>query len=194
MRPWPRPRRWLDFTRYCACPWPSWPFPRWASAPSPNAKTSWSPSWASFTPTTGSPSPILPRQDALQRAVRVPHPKPSRLAGRRRLADHQTELATLLAALAAVGQPDHAAAARAYAAGISQVLPHHPVEYAVAPAGLLALEPGWPMLDELQPGDKELLVASAVAVIANDGVMTVAETELLRMVCALLHCPLPRLA
>ena len=51
------------------------------------------------------------------------------------------------------------------------------------------------MLDELQPGDKELLVASAVAVIANDGVMTVAETELLRgMVCALLHCPLPRLA
>ena len=122
------------------------------------------------------------------------HPKPSRLAGRRRLADHQTEVAELLAALAAVGQPDHAAAARAYAAGISQVLPHRPVEYAVAPAGLLALEPGWPMLDELRPGDKELLVASAVAVIANDGVMTVAETELLRTVCALLHCPLPRLA
>ena len=122
------------------------------------------------------------------------HPKPSRLAGRRRLANHQTEVATLLAALAAVGQPDHAAAAHAFAAGISQVLPHRPVEYAVAPAGLLALEAGWPMLDELQPGDKELLVASAVAVIANDGVMTVAETELLRMVCALLHCPLPRLA
>jgi hypothetical protein len=38
------------------------------------------------------------------------------------------------------------------------------------------------------------LVAATVDVISHDGQMTVAETELLRTVCALLHCPLPPLA
>jgi hypothetical protein len=33
-----------------------------------------------------------------------------------------------------------------------------------------------------------------VTVIGHDDVMTVAEIELLRTVCALLHCPLPPLA
>jgi hypothetical protein len=33
-----------------------------------------------------------------------------------------------------------------------------------------------------------------VTVIGHDGVMTVSEIELLRTVCAVLHCPLPPLA
>lgn len=33
-----------------------------------------------------------------------------------------------------------------------------------------------------------------VTAIGHDGTMTVAEIELLRTVCALLHCPLPPLA
>ena len=122
------------------------------------------------------------------------HPKPRRLAGRHGSRTARPRSPRCSAALAAVGQPDHAQRPRAFAAGHRPVTPDLRSRTRVAPAGLLALEPGWPVLDELQPGDKELLVAGAVAVIANDGVMTVAETELLRTVCALLHCPLPRLA
>jgi hypothetical protein len=52
----------------------------------------------------------------------------------------------------------------------------------------------WPALDGLNPADKQLLVESMVGVIGHDGTMTVAEIELLRTICALLHCPLPPLA
>lgn len=41
-----------------------------------------------------------------------------------------------------------------------------------------------------QPADKELLVRAMVTVIGHDGKMTVAELELLRTICAMLHCPL----
>jgi hypothetical protein len=34
-------------------------------------------------------------------------------------------------------------------------------------------------------------VAGVVAVIAEDGVTTVTEMELLRTICGILHCPLP---
>jgi hypothetical protein len=67
------------------------------------------------------------------------------------------------------------------------------VPYAPPEGGVLALEPAWPALDGLRPGDKERLVAATVAVISHDGLMTVPETELLRTVCGLLHCPLPPL-
>jgi len=38
---------------------------------------------------------------------------------------------------------------------------------------------------------KELLLEGIVAAISNDGQVSVAEAELLRTVCAALHCPLP---
>ena len=46
-------------------------------------------------------------------------------------------------------------------------------------------------LDALQPLGKELLIEGLVAAISHDGFVTVAESELLRTVCASLHCPLP---
>jgi hypothetical protein len=100
--------------------------------------------------------------------------------------------ATLLAVLAAAGQQDPARAAVAYAAGMAQVVPGTTVPFAPAPA--VALENVWPVLDGLDGPEKQYLVTGMVTTIANDGVMTVSEIELLRTVCALLHCPLPPLA
>ena len=57
-----------------------------------------------------------------------------------------------------------------------------------------ALEHVWPVLDGLDGPEKQFLVAGVVTVTGHDGVMTVTEVELLRTVCALLHCPLPPLA
>jgi hypothetical protein len=118
-------------------------------------------------------------------------PKPARRSGRRSLSDYPAETATLLATLAHAGNPDRESAERAFAAGIGQIFPQ--AELPLTAPGIPELEKVWPALDAVQPRDKELLVIAAVAAIAQDGVMTVAEVELLRTICALLHCPLPPL-
>jgi Zn-dependent protease with chaperone function len=100
--------------------------------------------------------------------------------------------ATLLAVLAAAGQPDRAVAEAAYRAGLAQVVPGAVLPFGPVPA--VQLEGLWPVLDGLDGPEKQFLVAGMVTVIGDDGVMTVAEIELLRTVCALLHCPLPPLA
>lgn len=120
-------------------------------------------------------------------------PKPRRQNGRQTIADRQAEVLTLLSTLAFAGSPDPAVAAQAFAAGLARVLPGTSRQYVPPTQGVLDLEAGWPVLDDLQPSDKELLVAGVVAVIGHDGVMTLDEIELLRTVCALLHCSLPML-
>jgi Zn-dependent protease with chaperone function len=114
--------------------------------------------------------------------------------GRRRVrreAIHQAA-ATLLSVLADAGQRDRAAAEAAYRAGLAQVVSD--VTLPFTPVPVVSLEGGWPVLDALDGQHKQLLVAGMVTAIGHDGTMTVAEIELLRTVCALLHCPLPPLA
>jgi hypothetical protein len=48
-------------------------------------------------------------------------------------------------------------------------------------------------LDRLPPLVKQELIAALVIVILHDRQITLAESELLRVMCALLHCPLPPL-
>jgi hypothetical protein len=100
--------------------------------------------------------------------------------------------ATLLAVLADGGRQDRAAAGAAYRAGLAQVVPGAALPF--APVSAVALERVWPVLDVMDGPEKQFLVGGVVTVIGNDGVMTVAEIELLRTVCALLHCPLPPIA
>ncbi|TCB96033.1 peptidase M48 [Micromonospora zingiberis] len=113
---------------------------------------------------------------------------------RRTLTDARSAAGFLLATLAQVGHAEPADAERAFQAGIGTLLPGSTVAYAPPENGVLALETAWPVLDGLRPADKERLVAAVVAVISHDGMMTVAEIELLRTICGLLHCPLPPMA
>lgn len=46
-------------------------------------------------------------------------------------------------------------------------------------------------LDRLDTAGKELVVRGLTRAIREDGQVRVAEAELLRVVCAALHCPLP---
>jgi hypothetical protein len=97
----------------------------------------------------------------------------------------------LFCVLAAQGADDPALAARAYDAGISVVLPEHrPVfgEVAVWPG---ALRDALARLVHLRPFAKKVLIEGLVRCIAHDRTLAVAEAELLRTVCAVLHCPLP---
>ena len=112
-------------------------------------------------------------------------------AGRRKLPDVQNEIAQLLAVLAQNGQDSPADAQRAFAAGIGHVLPDASIAYAPPADGVRALDPAWPALDSLDSAGKSILIEGLVATIGLDGTVTVAESELLRTVCAVLHCPLP---
>jgi Zn-dependent protease with chaperone function len=112
-------------------------------------------------------------------------------AGRRKLPDAQNEIALLLSVLAHYGQDTQLDAQRAYAAGMNNVLPDTSIAYAPPPDGVGALDKAWPVLDALDPSGKSVLIEGLVAAVSLDGKVTVSESELLRTVCAVLHCPLP---
>ena len=82
---------------------------------------------------------------------------------------------------------------RAYLAGLARVYPRMDAPYRPPADPQRALDEAWPVLDELEPVGKELLLEGLVAAVSHDGRMAVAEAELLRVACACLHCPLPPL-
>ncbi|MEV6970226.1 M48 family metallopeptidase [Hamadaea sp. NPDC051192] len=100
----------------------------------------------------------------------------------------------LLAVLAQAGAVSATRAQSAFDAGVAVLLPGKQAEYIAPPRGVVELESVWAALDGLVPDDKSRLVQAIVAVIGSDGTVTVAEAELLRTVCSLLHCPLPPLS
>ena len=112
--------------------------------------------------------------------------------GRRKPGNVRQEFATLLAVVAQAGNPgDPAAAQRAYLAGLQRVLPRDHLPYAPPGSGVLALDEVWPALDALEPLAKQLMVEAVTAAASHDGRISVAESELLRTICGVLHCPLP---
>jgi Zn-dependent protease with chaperone function len=111
--------------------------------------------------------------------------------GRRKPRDVRQPLATLLAVIAQAGHDSPARAQQAYLAGLQRVLPRDHLPYTPPTGGVQALDEVWEPLDGLDPLAKELLVEAVVAAVSHDGQVRVEEAELLRTVCAVLHCPLP---
>ncbi|HQY49747.1 MAG TPA: M48 family metallopeptidase [Thermomonas sp.] len=118
---------------------------------------------------------------------------PARYArfGRSKPGNVRNEFATLLAVVAHYGNNDATAAKRAYLAGLQRVLPRDHVPYAPPAQGVQALEAVWAPLDALDPLAKQVMVEAITEAISSDGSITVAEAELLRTICGVLHCPLP---
>ncbi|WP_330946696.1 M48 family metallopeptidase [Thermomonas sp. LB-4] len=118
---------------------------------------------------------------------------PARYArfGRRKPGNVRNEFATLLAVVARYGHDDEAAARRAYLAGLQRVLPRDHLAYAPPMAGVQALDAVWEPLDALDPLAKQAMVEAVTDAISSDGRIRVAEAELLRTICGVLHCPLP---
>ncbi|MEP7042394.1 MAG: M48 family metallopeptidase [Dokdonella sp.] len=121
------------------------------------------------------------------------NPAAAQASGRLKLPELAGEVKDLLAIVAQYGHDDAADARRAYALGIDEVLPGSPFAYAPPPDWALALDRALPQLDRLAPAGKELVVRALTRAIAADGRVSVVEAELLRTVCAALHCPLPPL-
>ncbi|MGA9340747.1 MAG: M48 family metallopeptidase [Rhodanobacteraceae bacterium] len=118
-------------------------------------------------------------------------PSAARTIGRTRLPEVDAELTSLFAIVAEHGHDDASAAARAFAMGLNEVMPDQTAAYRPIADWALALDRALPRLDLLAPAGKELVVRGLTRAISEDGEVTVGEAELLRTICAALHCPLP---
>ena len=120
-------------------------------------------------------------------------PARGRTGGSRRLNEEAVRVAVidLLAVMAHAGHDDAAGAQHAYIAGMARVYPRINAPYQPPRDANAALDRAWAVLDALEPLGKELLLEGLVAAVSSDGRVSVAEAELLRVVCASLHCPLP---
>ena len=113
--------------------------------------------------------------------------------GKLTLEDEVSEISLLFATLAQLGAQDEQAARMAYEVGIASVLPMRRPPYAAAPDWQLKLSAALPRLEQLHPFAKKVVIEGLVKTVANDEMLMDEEAELLRTVCALLHCPLPPL-
>ena len=109
---------------------------------------------------------------------------------RQNLASARNEVCCLIAVLAQTASSDPRAAAAAFQAGISVAYPQARIQFQPV-QGVLVLEHVWPVIDGLEGNEKATVVAAAVTTVMADRVVTLEESELLRTVCGVLHCPVP---
>jgi len=118
-------------------------------------------------------------------------PSKTSAVGSGKLPDCTAEIADVVATVARYGSDDAAEAARAFKLGMHEVLPDVTMDYSPPEDFVRALDQALPKLDRLMPAGKELLVRGLTRAVAADGMVNVSEAELLRTICAGLHCPLP---
>ena len=118
-------------------------------------------------------------------------PSKTRPNGSIKLTQCAAELADVFAIIAGYGSDNAADAQRAYLLGMHEVTPDAIPEYAERAQWAPALDRALARLDLLLPAGKELLVRGLTQAIGADGKVSVTEAELLRTICAALHCPLP---
>lgn len=122
--------------------------------------------------------------------------------GRARLSHLHAPLMTVFSIVAATGHQDTAKAQAAFERGLAHLTEADSTigpalesgrfaSFEVAPA--TRLEPALMALDKLVPADKAALLQALTTTIMDDGVVSVGEAEVLRAICAMLHCPLPPL-
>lgn len=124
-------------------------------------------------------------------------PSSVRMSGNKSLASCQDQALRLLAMLANHGNSSESSAKEAFAAGATILgQPGAAMPFtALGPETLPAmLDQDLPVLDRLAPMEKQKLLAALVSTVMKDGKAVVAELELLRVTCDLIHVPLPMLS
>ena len=121
------------------------------------------------------------------------NPHMARTSGKLELERCMTEVGQVLTVLATHGNDDDAAARSAFSAGMSSLVAGEPVQMAAVGNWVGALDQDLPKLDELRASDKQRLVSALLLTVTHDGKTIPVELELLRVICSLIHVPLPML-
>jgi len=119
-------------------------------------------------------------------------PRRAPVDGAKKLPACRASVIMVCAVVAAGGCSDEARARRAWLVAMQSVFPGEAIEWTPPPAAWQApFERALDDLDDLLPIAKELVIQALVAAINADDLVSVEEAELLRVICASLHCPVP---
>jgi hypothetical protein len=112
-----------------------------------------------------------------------------------KLTDCTVAIATLFATLARAGDDDPACAALAYDAGLRLFLPPtlRPAFRQPGAQWMTELDAAFAQLRCLHPVNRKTLTTALAATAGHDGMLRVAEAQLLRLACWVLNTPLPAL-
>ncbi len=119
-------------------------------------------------------------------------PRRAPVDGLKKLPACRDSVALVCAVMAMQGSADESGTRSAWLLAMQQAFPGEALAWSLPPPQWQpALERALDDLDGLLPPAKDVLIQSLLAAIRADGVISVAESELLRVICASLHCPLP---
>lgn len=119
-------------------------------------------------------------------------PKRAPIDGQKKLPACRDSVLLVCAVVAVYGSDDDASARRAWLLAMDQAFPGATFTWQTLPFDWQeSLDRALADLDGLMPAAKEILIQSLLSAIQADGVVTPTESELLRLICASLHCPVP---
>ena len=119
-------------------------------------------------------------------------PRRSPVDGVKKLTACRDSVILVCTIVASAGCSDEASARRAWLLAMQEVFPGQALAWSPPPASWQAqFEQALDQLDGLLPAAKQLLIRGVAAAIHADGMVSVEEAELLRVICASLHCPMP---
>jgi Zn-dependent protease with chaperone function len=119
------------------------------------------------------------------------NPQRVRLSGKKSLTSATDKALDVIAVLAMHGNDSTEGAESAYQAGRVLLGGEKTAAMHEIKDWSEALDSALPVLDQLKPADKEKLVRALMATVMADNKIAVAELELLRVICAVIHVPLP---
>ena len=128
-----------------------------------------------------------------QMLVEALSPRQAAKPGRDPLKGRLADLVVLFAVVAHFGHTDGKQARVAYTEGLRSLAALDWAPYQVPTGWAASLDAALRRLDQLEPTLKPAVIEALVRTVWHDGQVTVREAELLRAVCAQLHCPLPPL-
>lgn len=105
-----------------------------------------------------------------------------------------SEVCKLLSIIADVGQSANGGMDASFNAGIKHALPNASCNFVKVDSAPTTLDVILPKLNKLNPLAKQTLLESMIITIQTDNIITNNEADLLRLICAALHIPLPLLS
>jgi Zn-dependent protease with chaperone function len=119
------------------------------------------------------------------------NPQAVKTSGSKSLKINRTEIADVLAILAGHGHAEHDKAESAFRKGMSILWEGDNTPMPAVENWVTTLDEALAKLDRLRSMEKEKLVRAMIEVVLLDGELVASELELLRVVCDLIHVPLP---